>query len=771
MSKIRRHGHYFLFVLISFVSLYLQYSAGGFKPIFFHDSPYPADPLSLFSKFGSLWRDIINFGYFDPSGTFLSFWYLFLSPIYILTNNILITQFVFLFIICNVTLFGSYNFARYLGIRKIFSIVVAVLYLANPFSIFYTWRILNADIILHALLPMIFLSVIKMINGENSRKYIIVLLLAEFLSLPGFANVAYYASFALVTLLLGIAYSILAGFSRKISFKNAALRNLLVVGLLILPFSTYLMITSEVQPKELSAARDTHLATAESVYLSNTMHFNLASLFSLTALPPLFQNLIWFDYEFIYLPNVSSVVGIAVASIIVVSLTIRLSFLKYGINKNMYPFIGILVVLTVILLGETGYLLLKNSPALLLAFRDPYHKFETEFTLVLIVLFCYSAQELFPFKIFYVYKSLRVFLTVIVVLIVIYWTWPFFTGKFIPTNVGKPEDNLHPASAFTDMPSKYMPVIKYLNQDNEIVTGKSRVLVYPLAGILWCDRNGSYWGNDILRFSGIPTVSTMYHVNSLNESDFISSLSDNSIISDYNYANYIKKLGIKYIIVRKQACDIDTMSGFISSMGNQSKQIEEKLNTPQFNRVMENEYYSVFRVAGGGYSSVSIIDNLSVESLNYLQQLLPTSYNSAYDNAAFSFMLQATSEAVKYQKISSTEYIVKIENTSKPFYLILAESYDDNWKAFINGKEQVSDKNHLTIGGFANGWYLNKAGHFTVRLYFEPQKYHDIGLAVYLAIVSIASLSVIYSYKRDIRANASKLLTLKKSGFFKPRSR
>src|ERR671933_2184216 len=104
----RRHSHHFLFIFISFMSLYLQYYAGGFRPIIFHDSPYPIDTLSLVSKFGSLWRDVTNFGYFDPSGTFLSLWYLFLSPIYLLTYNIVITQFIFLFIICNITLFGSY---------------------------------------------------------------------------------------------------------------------------------------------------------------------------------------------------------------------------------------------------------------------------------------------------------------------------------------------------------------------------------------------------------------------------------------------------------------------------------------------------------------------------------------------------------------------------------------------------------------------------------------------------------------------------------------
>jgi hypothetical protein len=427
--------------------------------------------------------------------------------------------------------------------------------------------------------------------------------------------------------------------------------------------------------------------------------------------------------------------------------------------KNMYPFIGILVALSILLLRETGYLLLQNSPALLLAFRDPYHKFETEFTLILIILFCYSAQELLKLRIFFTHKFLKIAPIVIVVFILVYWTWPFITGNFIPSNVGKPQGNLHPISAFTDMPSKYMQVVKYLKQDNEIDTGKSRVLVYPLASILWCDGNGSYWGNDILRFSGISTVSTVYQVNFQNESNFISSLSDSSIMSDPKYANYIKKLGIKYVILRKQACDVDTISGNIKDMNNQSKEIGEKLKGSQFNRVMETPYYSIFTVVGdGGSSSVSIIANSSAQSLNN-NTIRPSFINSADGYNAFVLMQQATQQPVKYQKISSTEYIVSVENNYKPFYLVLAESYDNGWKAFINGKEQIPDKYHFTIAGFANGWYLDKAGHFNIRLYFQPQKNYDIGLAVYVFMICISSIYLLlFSRKKGLRASIIRLL-------------
>jgi hypothetical protein len=331
--------------------------------------------------------------------------------------------------------------------------------------------------------------------------------------------------------------------------------------------------------------------------------------------------------------------------------------------------------------------------------------------------------------------------------------------------VGKPQANLHPISAFADMPSKYASAVKYLKQDNEIVSGNSRVLVYPLASILWCDGNGRYWGNDILRFSGISTVSTVHQVNFQNESNFISSLSDNTILSDYNFAKYIKKLGIKYIVIKKQACDVDTLSGNIQDMRNESKQIEEKLNSSQFDRVMDNQYYSIFRVVGGGFGSLSLIAAPSNESFRYTDNNHSpvSSINSANSNQTFS-QLQGTGQLVKYKKISSTEYNVNIESDHKPFYLIFAESYDDGWKAFINEKELVDDKYHFIVGGFANGWYISKAGHFNIRLYFQPQKYHDAGLLIYILVISISSVYLLlYTRKESMRITILRVLKSKKT--------
>jgi uncharacterized membrane protein YfhO len=84
---------------------------------------------------------------------------------------------------------------------------------------------------------------------------------------------------------------------------------------------------------------------------------------------------------------------------------------------------------------------------------------------------------------------------------------------------------------------------------------------------------------------------------------------------------------------------------------------------------------------------------------------------------------------------------------------MFAVSYDDGWKAFINGKEQIPDKYHFIVSDFANGWYVNnKAEHnFNIKLYYQPQNYHQIGLIVYAVIACICLFLLLYDERNKVR--------------------
>lgn len=131
---------------------------------------------------------------------------------------------------------------------------------------------------------------------------------------------------------------------------------------------------------------------------------------------------------------------------------------------------------------------------------------------------------------------------------------------------------------------------------------------------------------------------------------------------------------------------------------------------------------------------------------------------------------------ITYQEITSTDYIIKIENAKKPFLLSFSEQFDNNWtilstkeqsfygnnltttKYFGKNVEEVAYANriepavlagsliddrkmdalHMGLNGFSNGWFINKVGTYQVHLTFSSQKHFLIGL-----IVSVSTLIAI----------------------------
>jgi hypothetical protein len=400
-----------------------------------------------------------------------------------------------------------------------------------------------------------------------------------------------------------------------------------------------------------------------------------------------------------------------------------------------------------LLLEEIAHPVLQNFPILFLPFRDPYQKLGLEFSLVLIILFCYSTQEIFKIKIIKKYKLLKVASSLIIIFPVVYWAAPFVSGNFIPTEVKA--DEIHTFSAFTHVPYKYMPVINYLKQDKDVTSGNVRVLVYPPKEVLWCDLKG-YWGNDILRFSGISTVSTFSGINFINETSFLLKLYNVSFLEDSDYVNAIAKMGIKYILIQRQPCQVDYGNLTKNQEENKdkdlliaSKFIEEKIDNMPFKKIMKSEYYSLFEISGRSPGSVSLVkessfDPIIIKKMNFLNS------TNLSDN------LLQQSVKPQYQKVSSTEYMINTGNITKPFYIVLAESYDEGWKAHINGKEQIPDKYHFTVSDFANGWYINKTGYFNIKLFYQPQKYYEIGLTIYALILCSCLFYSLYNWRKKI---------------------
>lgn len=127
-----------------------------------------------------------------------------------------------------------------------------------------------------------------------------------------------------------------------------------------------------------------------------------------------------------------------------------------------------------------------------------------------------------------------------------------------------------------------------------------------------------------------------------------------------------------------------------------------------------------------GQSVLFLSDQLSPQQL---RSLSIECYNLS-SNQSISLM---------YEKVNPTKYVVHI-NAYQPFFLVFSESYNKDWIAYVNG-EQLSDDLHFTANGYANAWYINKTGIYTITIEFWPQKLFYIGF-----VISITTFILCLSY-------------------------
>jgi hypothetical protein len=131
-----------------------------------------------------------------------------------------------------------------------------------------------------------------------------------------------------------------------------------------------------------------------------------------------------------------------------------------------------------------------------------------------------------------------------------------------------------------------------------------------------------------------------------------------------------------------------------------------------------------------------------------LDELLLYSLNEGENSLSLEELFDSSTPKVSlsYEKTNPCTFTVHV-NASEPFTLILSETYDPLWKAFID-QEIISSTPAYSL---VNSFYLNKTGQFTVTIYFTGQDNADIGLKVALAsfIFSVVSLILASSRRLD----------------------
>lgn len=94
---------------------------------------------------------------------------------------------------------------------------------------------------------------------------------------------------------------------------------------------------------------------------------------------------------------------------------------------------------------------------------------------------------------------------------------------------------------------------------------------------------------------------------------------------------------------------------------------------------------------------------------------------------------------IYFTKVNPSTYIVDVKHATTPFFLSFLETFHPSWKAYyIDGSKKkiaIDEKNHFLINSFANGWFVEKTGDYTILLEFKPENYLVIGKAISLITI------------------------------------
>jgi len=83
------------------------------------------------------------------------------------------------------------------------------------------------------------------------------------------------------------------------------------------------------------------------------------------------------------------------------------------------------------------------------------------------------------------------------------------------------------------------------------------------------------------------------------------------------------------------------------------------------------------------------------------------------------------------------EYRVTVHDATEPFLLVLSESFDPGWRAIVGNGVRVNESNHIQVNYYANGWWIDRAGDFTITIRHTAQDYVFVGLIVSVMVSAI----------------------------------
>ena len=292
------------------------------------------------------------------------------------------------------------------------------------------------------------------------------------------------------------------------------------------------------------------------------------------------------------------------------------------------------------------------------------------------------------------------------------------------------------------IPSYVLQISNYINIDN----GNFAVATLPLSLLPAWQFTNWYTGVDIystlinheVYTGGISTPENFFFPPPLEYYDSVVAILDNHKFNG-SLSNVFGVLGIRYIIVEGDVVPNGTdYNGYVEHYNfnsiysnlNSSKNIMFIFSSTN-SSVYKNELYTpliygsdILRINSSNFGN--IISTISGSELNIKNTSVFTpiiqgfySYNSITVN--ITTIKPFVEPHILFNEVNPVRVTIHINNATTPYYLVFRETYDPHWAAFYSNGTEVNPKDHIAVNGFANAWYMNKTGNYTVTLYYTLQ--------------------------------------------------
>ncbi len=106
---------------------------------------------------------------------------------------------------------------------------------------------------------------------------------------------------------------------------------------------------------------------------------------------------------------------------------------------------------------------------------------------------------------------------------------------------------------------------------------------------------------------------------------------------------------------------------------------------------------------------------------------------------------------ITFVENTPTKVTVHVSNATTPYYLVFRETYDPQWAAFYSNGTEVDPRDHIAVNGFANAWYMNKTGNYTITLYYTLQTDAWIAWGVSFAALFVTIGIGVYGWKETTK--------------------